>query len=108
MDVQTIGNVGQVTIDTQQANFLVTVTDCNGMPLAGATISTVPAGTVRYFAAASPSPTAVATDAMTGSALVANVAPSNTTIQATVGGMTLRSHNLDGVAGAIMQTEIQP
>jgi hypothetical protein len=45
---------------------------------------------------------------MTGSALVANVAPSNTTIQATVGGMTLRSHNLDGVAGAIMQTEIQP
>ncbi len=104
----TIAMVSGVTLDPSKANFLVTVTDCNGRPLAGATVTTNPAGTVRYFAEATPSPTAVATDAMTGSALVANVPISNTTVSAMVSGMTLRSHTLDSVAGAIMQTEIQP
>ena len=108
MDVATIGAVAGITVDTTKANFLVSVIDCNGDAIAGATISTNPPGKVTYFANATPSPVAVATDAMTGSALVSSVAVSNTTINATVSGMTLRSHNLDGVAGAIMQTEIQP
>jgi hypothetical protein len=107
-DVATIGNVGQVAIDTAKVNLIISVIDCNGVPVSGAVVTTVPAGTVRYFAGGSPSPTAVATDSMTGAALVANVPLSNTTISATVDGMTLRSHNFDTVAGAIMQTEIQP
>jgi hypothetical protein len=107
-DVMTIGSVGGVAIDPTKGNFLVVVVDCNGMPISGATVTTVPAGTVRYFVNFTPSATAVATDEKTGAALVANVPLSNTTINATVGGMTLRSHNFDAVAGAIMLTEIQP
>jgi hypothetical protein len=107
-DVMTIGNVAGVTVDPTKASFLISVIDCNGKPVAGATVSTVPAGTVRYFINFTPSATAVATDESTGAALVANVPVSNTTVSATVGGMTLRSHNFDSVAGAIMETDIQP
>lgn len=108
MDLATIGNVVGITIDPTKANFVVSVVDCNDNPISGATVSTVPAGTVRYFVNFTPSPTAVATDASTGAAIVANVPVSNTTINATVDGKTLRSHNLDSVAGALMLTEIQP
>jgi hypothetical protein len=107
-DIQTIGQVANVTIDPTKVQLVVVVVDCNGNAVPGATISTTPPGTIRYFEAATPSATAVATDSMTGAALVANLAPSNTTINATVQGMTLRSHNFDTVAGALMQTEIQP
>jgi len=63
---------------------------------------------VRYFVNSAPSPTSIATDSMTGAALVANVPVSNTTITATVNGMTLRNQVLDGVAGVLMQTEVRP
>jgi hypothetical protein len=108
MDIMTLGNIAQVTIDPTKAQLLVSVTDCNGLPLPGATITTVPAGTIRYFVGNMPSPTATATDAVTGAALIANAPPSNTTVNATVSGMTLRSHNFDTVAGALTQTEIRP
>jgi len=109
MDLATIAKAaGAGTLDPTRTNLLVSVIDCNGAAVAGATVSTNPPGTVRYFVEEAPSPTAVATDARTGSALVANVPVSNTTVSATVDGRTLRSHTLDGVAGALMQIEIQP
>jgi len=107
-DLVTIGAVAQVAVDTAKVNFLISVVDCNGAPVPGATITTVPAGPIRYFAGQAPSPSAVATDAITGAALVMNVPADNTLINATVAGMTLRSHAVGGVAGAVIQTEIQP
>lgn len=101
-----VAGVGQ--LDPTRTNLFVSVVDCNGVPVAGATVATTPPGTVRYFANATPSPTSIATDATTGSALIANIPISNTIISATVNGMTLRSHPFDGVAGALMQTDIQP
>jgi hypothetical protein len=71
-------------------------------------VSSNPPGDVRYIANSVPSKAAVATDSTTGSALILNVPPGNTTISAFVGGMALRSHSLDGVAGAVMQTDVQP
>lgn len=107
-DLVTIGAVAQVAIDTAKVNLVVSVVDCNGTPLAGATVTTVPAGTTRYFVDRAPSPTAVMTDAVTGAALVANVPAGDTLISATVSGMTLRSHAITGVAGTVVQTSIQP
>jgi hypothetical protein len=95
-------------LDPGKTNLFVSVIDCNGAPVEGATVATTPAGTVRYFADKMPSQTSIATDAITGSALIANIPVSNTTISATVNGLTLRSHKFDGVAGALMQIEIQP
>jgi hypothetical protein len=109
MHLQTIvGLAGLPAVDPAKVTFLVTVADCNGMPVSGATITTNPPGMVRYFVGTTPSPTAIATDAMTGAAIVSNVDVSNTTVGATVSGMTLHAHNFDGVAGAIMETTVQP
>jgi len=108
-EITTLAGVAGLTVDLQtKALFLVTVTDCAGLPLGGATVSTTPPGDVRYFVNRLPSGTAVATDSDTGTALVANVPLSNTTINATVSGMTLRSHTIDSTAGIVIQTEIQP
>ena len=106
-DLQTLSNVAEVAIDSTKGLAFVAVSDCNGTPLSGATITTTPPATIRYFAEGAPVPAAVATD-MTGIALIFNVQPGNTTIGAAVLGMTLRSHNFDTVAGALMQTEVQP
>lgn len=106
-DVATLAQVAQVTVDNTKGQILVAVVDCNGTPLSGATITTTPAGTIRYFVDGTPSPTAVATD-MTGVAFVANVPAGNTTISANASSMALRSHNFDVVAGAFVQTDIQP
>jgi hypothetical protein len=106
-DLVTLGAVAQIAVDTAKVNFLLSVVDCNGTPVPGASITTVPAGPIRYFAGQALSPSAVATDA-TGAALVMNVPADSTVINATVAGMTLRSHAVGGVAGAVVQTEIQP
>jgi hypothetical protein len=106
-DLTTLAMVAQVTVDATKGQLLIIVTDCNGTPLSGATITTTPAGTTRYFVEGAPSPTAVATD-MSGVAYVANLPAGNTTLNASVAGMALRQHNFDVVAGAFVQTDIQP
>lgn len=108
MDLVTIGAVAQVAIDTAKVNLVISVIDCNGDPVPGASITTVPTAPIRYFVDRAPSPTAIMTDATTGAALVANVPPGDTLINATVAGMTLRSHAVAGVAGSVVQTSIQP
>jgi hypothetical protein len=109
MDLGTLAAAAQVTIDPNKAVLAVSVVDCNGMPVGGATVSTNPPGDVRYFdATETPSPTAVATDSRTGTALIANVPAVNIAISARVAGMTLRGHSIDALAGALTQTEIQP
>lgn len=107
-DLQSLAGVADVAIDESMAQLVVSVTDCNGNPVAGATVSTDPAGTVRYLVDAAPSAGATSTDGMTGSALVFNVAPSTTSIMASAGGMALRTHSVLALAGTLTQTEIQP
>ncbi|HET7501362.1 MAG TPA: hypothetical protein VFK02_10180 [Kofleriaceae bacterium] len=107
-DLGPIGALAGLTFDTTKSVFTVIVTDCNGMPLDGATVSSEPAGDVRYFINSAPNPSAVATDAMYGMALIANVPAVNVTIKAEYMGMTLRSHTMDAQPGTHIMTGIQP
>jgi len=83
------------------------VTNCQGTPIAGATVTSMPAGTVRYNAGGAPSSSATAT-AADGVAYIANVAPGNVTVRATASGHALREHVVNARADAITLTEIQP
>src|SRR2546428_12235569 len=83
------------------------VRNCQGTPIAGATVTSMPAGTVRYNAGRAPSSSATAT-AADGVGYIANVAPGNLTVQATASGQTLRQHTVNARANAITLTEIQP
>jgi hypothetical protein len=109
MDLATLAAVAGISIDTTKATFVVTVSDCNGDPVAGAMIATQPvARNMLYLANGRPSTTAVATDSFTGTAFAANVDISSTTITATVGTMTLHRSPIAGAPGVIVQAEIQP
>jgi hypothetical protein len=108
MNLSTIAGIAGVAVDPTKATFLIGVVDCNGDPVSGAVITTNPKGTTLYIANGMPSTSAVATDAVTGSAIVANVDVSNTLFGATVGDKTLRSHSFDSVPGVMSQTEIRP
>src|SRR6267143_1567354 len=85
----------------------VIVKDCQGNPIAGATVTTSPAGTYRYDAGSTPSSTATSTSA-DGVAYVANVTAGNVTVQANAGGHALRQHVVNALADAVTLTEIQP
>jgi hypothetical protein len=85
----------------------VVVKNCAGTPIAGATVTSSPAGTVRYNAGGVPSSSATST-AADGVAYIANVAAGNVTMQATASGHTLRQHVVNARADAITLTEIQP
>jgi hypothetical protein len=85
----------------------VVVRNCQGTTVQGATVTSTPAGTVRYNAGGVPSPTAMST-ATDGVAYIANVAPGNVTVQASVNGLTLRQHIVNARPNAITLTEIQP
>jgi hypothetical protein len=83
------------------------VANCAGTPIAGATVSSSPAGQVRYNAGGAPSSSATST-AADGVAYIANVAAGNVTVQATASGHTLRQHVVNARANAITLTQIQP
>jgi len=83
------------------------VANCAGTPIAGATVTSSPAGTVRYNAAGLPSSSATST-ASDGVAYIANVLAGNVTVQATASGHTLRQHVVNARADAITLTQIQP
>jgi len=85
----------------------VVVKDCTGSPVAGATVSTNPGGTVKYNSAGAPSSSATST-ADDGVAYVFNVPAGNVTVRANGGGETLREHAVNARAGKVTLTEIQP
>jgi hypothetical protein len=106
------GILGTAVDESQTAGngFIgVVVKDCDGTPLAGATVQTNPAGAnaVHYNAAGAPSSTATAT-AADGVAYLFNVPAGNVTVMATAGGHTLRQHVVNARADVITLTEIQP
>jgi hypothetical protein len=103
--------LGMVTVDMTKANFFVTAVDCNDDPVGGVQIMTdQPTATTLYFAGGNPDKTAVATDAKTGTALIINVPVGSTTFSGTVldTNTAMRANTIDGAAGALIQTEIQP
>jgi len=83
------------------------VRNCQGAPIAGATVSSNPAGEVRYNAGGIPSSTASSTSD-DGVAYIANVAAGNVTVMASASGHTLRQHVVATRANAITLTEIKP
>ncbi len=85
----------------------IVVNDCNGMPVTGATVSTVPAGTVRYNSGGIPSNTSMVTDT-DGVAYVFNVPAGDVTVQASAGGNTLRAHVVNARADVLTTTVVQP
>lgn len=87
--------------------IVVVVTDCQGAYVSGATVTSTPAGTVRYNVAGTPSSTATVTSA-DGIAYIANVAPGDVTIKATASGVTMRQHVVGAYANAVTLTAIQP
>jgi hypothetical protein len=85
----------------------VVVKDCDGTELAGATVTTSPAGTVRYNSGSTPSSTATSTSS-DGVAYVFNLPAGNVTVMANVSGHTLRQHIVNARADVVTLTEIQP
>ena len=83
------------------------VTNCAGAPLAGATVTSTPAGAVLYNAAGVPSSSAKST-AADGVAYIANLPAGNVTLQATASGHALRQHVVNAHADAITLTQMQP
>jgi hypothetical protein len=93
--------------DAAKGAIGVVVVDCDGKVLPGAKVTTSPAGDVVYVKGMAPDTTATMTDA-SGVALVFNVPAGNVTISAAVGGMTLRSHTVNALAGVTTTTAIRP
>jgi len=96
-----------ITNTAGDGTVLLTINDCNDAALAGAKLTSAPAGPIRYFDGIQPSMTATATDAG-GVAMIANLPPGKATLNATVAGMTLPPHDVTVVANAFSLTEIQP
>ena len=85
----------------------VVVRDCFGATVAGATVSTTPAGTVKYNSSGTPSGSATSTST-DGVAYVFNVPAGDVIVKANGGGETLRQHAVTARAGTVTLTEIQP
>src|SRR6185295_20058851 len=108
-DLTMLAMAVQLPIDPSKAVLAVGVVDCNDRPVGGATVTTEPmAGRIYLNSNVTPDPTATATDDRTGTAIFYNVSPSSILINATVDGMTLRSHSIMAMAGTLTQSEIQP
>jgi hypothetical protein len=97
-----------IMTDSMKTQIFVGVVDCEGRRIAGATVGAVPAsGTVLYVINRQIDPTATSTDEF-GLALLANAAPGDLTISATLGTTGLRSIHVAAVAGTLVRAEIGP
>ena len=102
-----LGTIVQVSPEAGKGFIGVIVKDCNGAAIAGATVTTIPAGTVRYNSGSAPSSSATSTS-NDGVAYVFNVTAGNVTVQANGGGHTLFQHVVNARADVVTLTEIQP
>ena len=99
--------VAGVTQDPAKGMIGMVVADCNGMPLAGAKVTTEPMGTVVYDSGSLPSSSATMTDT-DGRAYVFNVTAGSVVVHAKVGSMDLRAVTLDARAGVVTTCAIEP
>lgn len=100
------GTLAQVAQEPAKGWIGVMAVDADGNPVAGVTIKTTPAGTVRYGAGGYPSATATVTDA-DGRAYVFNVPAGKVTIGAMKAGMKFQAHAVTARAGQVTTTLIQ-
>ncbi|HXM39283.1 MAG TPA: hypothetical protein VN908_11575 [Gemmatimonadales bacterium] len=107
LEFNALHNAAGVTHTAGTGSIAVLVTDCTGAAVTGATVSTVPAGTVRYSSGGLPSSSATVT-ASDGAAYVFNVAAGDVTVRADSGSKTLRAHIVNARADAITITAIAP
>ncbi|MBA3455887.1 MAG: hypothetical protein H0T42_22510 [Deltaproteobacteria bacterium] len=104
----TLGSLAQVNQDPTKGWVGVQVFDAANMPVAGATVTSSPAGTVKYNGSTgTPSRTATMTD-VDGIAYVFNVTAGPVTISASGGGLTFFSHPVIARADQLTTTLIQP
>ncbi len=100
---ETVG-ISIVSTDTQ---FAIVIVDCDGTPLAGATLTSA-SGTVRYGSGGLPSQSALSTDT-TGEVFVFNVVPGDFTVSGlAANGDPLRSHTVVGDGGGFTIALLQP
>jgi len=104
----TLGTLAQVNQDPTKGWVGVQVYDAANMPVAGAMVTSSPAGTVKYNGTTgTPSRTATMTDA-DGIAYIFNVTAGSVTISASGGGLTFVSHPVIARADQLTTTLIQP
>jgi hypothetical protein len=96
-----------VTPTAGKGMIAVVVEDCTGTPIQGATVSTSPAGTVKYNSGGSPSSSATSTGS-DGVAYVLNVTAGDVVVMASAGGHALRQHTVNARADVVTLTAIAP
>jgi hypothetical protein len=106
-EVTLIGPVLGVTQDPANGLMVIVVENCAGQPISGATVTTTPAGTVRYNGPSGPNEAATST-AADGISYVFNVPAGNVVVHANASGHTLRQHTVNAHANAFTLTAIQP
>jgi len=106
-EVTLIGPVLGVTQDPAKGLMVVVVENCAGQQISGATVTTTPAGTVRYNGPGGPNEAAMST-AADGVAYVFNVTAGDVVVHANASGHTLRQHTVNARANAFTLTAIQP
>jgi hypothetical protein len=95
-------------LDPSTAQLVIEVHDCNGMPLANATVSlSPPGGQIQYVRNGTTDPTATATDS-SGAAIVLDYPAGNPTLNATVNGIQLRPHTFPTTANSVATADIGP
>ncbi len=104
----TLHTLARVIEEPTKGFIGVQVFDAANMPVAGAVVTSSPAGTVKYNNASGlPTQNATMTDA-DGIAYIFNVDPGIVTISATGGGLTFFSHPVNARANQLTTTLIQP
>jgi hypothetical protein len=103
-----LGTLAQTNQDPTKAFIGVQVYTADNMDVAGAVVTSSPAGTVKYNNAdGRPAPDGTMTE-VDGIAYIFNVAPGIVTISATGGGLTFFSHPVNARADQLTTTLIQP
>lgn len=98
------GTVGQVSVDMTKAFIGLKVVDASGNPVMGATVSSTPAGTVRYNGTNGvPDKNATSTNA-DGVAYIFNPEPGQVMVSASKSGSTFHAHSINARASVITLT----
>jgi hypothetical protein len=98
----------QTSQDSTKGWVGVQVFDSANMPVMGATVTSSPAGTVRYNSSGGTPSSSATVTAADGIAYIFNVAAGNVTISASGGGLTFFSHPVNARANQVTTTLIQP
>jgi len=106
-EASTLFSDAGLTMTSGDGHILMSISDCNEMPLPGGTLASAPAGTIRYFNGIIPAQSATMTGPG-GVVLDANLVPGNVTLTAMDDGHTYPQVQVSVVANAFTVTDLQP